>query len=168
MVSVNLIFFKIALNGRYRLGDTVTKCPPNIDGRMDGWMDRCHANHFISSAERYKQLSWAKNPRYFPSALGSIRWEACRAPCSLSAIMTSAACAREMAEAFACPMLSMCMWSTPHHRLQPRFNPGGAIQWCKIQHPGYYNYRTNALHQGFLQAPTDSAQEPPACNEFEG
>jgi hypothetical protein len=34
----------------------------------------------------------------------------------------------------ACPMLSMR--SPPSHRIQPRLNPGGAMQWCKIQHPG--------------------------------
>jgi hypothetical protein len=37
--------------------------------------------------------------------------------------------AREMAEAFACPMLP------PSHCLQPRLNPGGAIQF-KILRPG--------------------------------
>jgi hypothetical protein len=67
-----------------------------------------------------------------------------RAVCHLSIeAMKFAARAWEMA----CPMLSMR--SPPSHRQQPRLNPGGAIQWCKIQRaasriqnrrPAYSNY----------------------------
>jgi hypothetical protein len=52
----------------------------------------------------------------------------CSYLCSLSAVD------RNLRPEMACPMLSMT--SPPNHRLQPRLNPGGAIQWCKIQHPG--------------------------------
>jgi hypothetical protein len=57
----------------------------------------------------------------------TIRWEARRAPCSLSAVDRNLEVCGPRAGKMACPMLSMR--SPPSHRLQPRLNPGGAIQW---------------------------------------